>query len=316
MVHDQMETAEDERLQQQPIVADDGADFNAAIGGGGGGRQHEQRPPAKVMPHVHAQHAAAAAAPAKTHVIGTHATQGHPATAQHGNPVPPSSRPLVHAHVPHLSAGITASAAASPSASSSPHSGHILPIPYLHQPPLFKDKIPYLASNASPSQRDGLSSDDEFLLRAHTCVFMGSIGQRLKLGQLALATASVFLQVFFTHYSFKAFDRLEIACTCLFLAGKVEERRVRVDNVLGAYFTDKESEERKMAAAAGVRFEPRPKPLVDSPEWDALRTRVYEFEALLLDAIEYNFDILHPYSFLRKFLKEYIYSSVYCKESQ
>ncbi len=107
----------------------------------------------------------------------------------------------------------------------------------------------------------------------------------------------------------------EIACTCLFLAGKVEERRVRVDYVLGAYYADKEAEERKMALAGREEFHVRPRPVLDSAEWDALRTRVYEYEALLLDAIEYNFDILHPYSYLRKFLEKYIYSNVYCKES-
>jgi hypothetical protein len=107
----------------------------------------------------------------------------------------------------------------------------------------------------------------------------------------------------------------EIACTCLFLAGKVEERRVRVDYVLGAYYADKEAEERKMATAGREEFHVRPRPVLDSAEWDALRTRVYEYEALLLDAIEYNFDILHPYSYLRKFLEKYIYSNVYCKES-
>ena len=108
----------------------------------------------------------------------------------------------------------------------------------------------------------------------------------------------------------------EMACTCLFLAGKVEERRVRVDHVLGAYYQDRELEEKKWATAQKEDFAPRPKPLLDSAEWNALRNRVYECEAILLDAIEYNFDILHPYSYLRKFLEKYIYSNTYCKESQ
>ena len=107
-----------------------------------------------------------------------------------------------------------------------------------------------------------------------------------------------------------------MACTCLFLAGKVEERRVRVDHVLGAYYQDRELEEKKWATAQKEDFAPRPKPLLDSAEWNALRNRVYECEAILLDAIEYNFDILHPYSYLRKFLEKYIYSNTYCKESQ
>ena len=91
---------------------------------------------------------------------------------------------------------------------------------------------------------------------------------------------------------------------------------MRVDIVIGAYYADKEVDDRKQAAAGREEYTPRPKVLLDSAEWDALRKRVYEFEALLLDAIEYNFDLLHPYSYLRKFLEKYIYSNVYCKESQ
>lgn len=335
-----METAEDERLQQQPLVADDSADFSAAIGGP---KQEQPAKPAPVqkpllqhnapvlqhnaplLPYPYTGAAANAggggAVPANAHAAAPAKPAPHAHPHQPGHPTLAHARPVpTHSHPPHGAAHGSGpirnvSAAASPSASSSPHAGHSLAIPYAHTAPLFKDKVPYLAPNASPSQRDGLNSEDEFLLRAHTCVFMGTMVQRLKLGQLALATASVFLQVFFTHYSFKAFDRMEIACTCLFLAGKVEERRVRVDHVLGAYFADKEAEDRKLAAAAGRKYEPRPKALLDSPEWDALRTRVYEYEALLLDAIEYNFEIFHPYSYLRKFLEKYIYSAVYCEES-
>lgn len=108
----------------------------------------------------------------------------------------------------------------------------------------------------------------------------------------------------------------EIACACLFLAGKVEERRIRVDQVVSAFFVEKEADEKKWAIASGVGFAPRPRPVLDSHDWEALRQRIYEHEALLLDAVEYNFDVVHPYTFLRLFLKNYIYSSVYCKEGR
>lgn len=110
-----------------------------------------------------------------------------------------------HPHHPAKSAS-TPTPAASPSAPSSPL--HMTQLPYYHPPTVFQSNAPYLASNASPSQLDGFTPSEEFQLRAHTCVFMSGIGQKLKLGQLALATASVFVQVFFTHYSFKAVDRL------------------------------------------------------------------------------------------------------------
>lgn len=124
------------------------------------------------------------------------------APSGHGGHHPPQL------HVSGSKSSAAASAAASPSASSSPHSAHAFTIPFQHATPLFGSNAVYLKPSASPSQLDGLTAKDEFMLRSHTCMFMSAMGQRLKLGQLALATASQFLQVFFTHYSFKAFDRL------------------------------------------------------------------------------------------------------------
>lgn len=108
----------------------------------------------------------------------------------------------------------------------------------------------------------------------------------------------------------------ELACACLFLAGKVEERRIRVDQVVSAYFVEKEAEEKRWAIASGQSFVPRPRPVLDSHDWEALRQRIYEHESILLDAVEYNFDVVHPYTFLRLFLQKYIYSNVYCKEGR
>jgi hypothetical protein len=139
-------------------------------------------------------------------------SQNPPTSAQKSNSHPNMQHkpPPSHAHYPtHLTPSKSTpgpSAAASPSASSSPL--HAQSLPYYHPPSVFQSNAPYLASNASPSQLDGLTDKEEFQLRAHTCVFMSGMGQKLKLGQLALATASVFVQVFFTHYSFKAVDRL------------------------------------------------------------------------------------------------------------
>jgi hypothetical protein len=285
-----MQTAEDERAHQAPIVEDAAATFAAAM------QREEKRPATKQQQQQHQQ--------AKAHA---------------GAPPQRNATALSHAHGVHAShlvakSSLAASAAASPSASSSPHAHPTLP--YYHPPSVFASHAPYLASNASPSQLDGFTAQEEFQLRAHTCVFMSGIAQRLKLGQLALATASVFVQVFFTHYSFKLLDRHEIALTCLFLAGKVEERRTSIDSVMSAFFIEKEEFGRKLAftAGEGELYAPRPPPLVDSSEWEQVRQRVYKYESVVLDAIEYNFDVMHPYSYLRKFLEKFIYSPVYAKE--
>ena len=280
-----MQTAEEERLTQPPLV-DDGVDeFGAAMRLKAALATSKSAPPSGAINH---------------------------ASSNGSNPI---ANGRTNTTTMNKSSS-TPSTISSPSASSSPH--HSFQLPYYHPPSVFQVNAPFLATNMSPSQLDGFTAKEEFHLRAHTCVFMSGIGLRLKLRQLATATASVFVQVFFTHYSFKAVDRLELALTCLFLAGKVEERRVRIDDCLHAYYIEKDEFEKKLAFTAGEGhlYRSRPMPIRDSPEWDQLRTRVYEYEAILLDAIEYNFDVMHPYSYLRKFLEKFIYSGFYAKESQ
>jgi len=204
----------------------------------------------------------------------------------------------------------TASSSPRFSASSSP-SAHSFITPYPHPPPLFASCQPYLNRRTSPSRLDGLSGDEERILRSQTCVFISEMGKTKKLGQLVVATAQVFLQVFFTRYSFKQIDRLDVACACLFLASKVEEKRTRVDDVINAYYQQRETLQQQLSAVAaerGEKFE-----LDEARPIEAMRQRVAEIETILLDAIEYNFDILHPYSYLRKFIEKYIFSPHYCK---
>lgn len=295
-------TAEEERLQHAASTDDAGETFASIIDKkdmrmSGGGHAQGAR---------HAAHGGG---------VGRTATSAQQQQRQGAHPN--THAPTKHASSvrPHTPSKSPSSGSMSPSASSSPRPETL---PYQHPTCVFQSNAPYLAPNASPSQLDGLSQTEEFQLRAHTCVFMSGLGQKMKLGQLVLATASVFVQVVFTHYSFKALDRLEVAITCLFIAMKVEKRGIGIDCVLSAYFGEKAEFDKKMAHAAGEGelYAPRPAPLINSPEWDQLRTRVYEYESIILDALEYNFDVLHPYSFLRKFLEKYIYSPLYAKESE
>jgi len=183
----------------------------------------------------------------------------------------------------------------------------------------------------SPSALDGnLNLTQQTLLRAETADFISQMGQQCKITQLAIATGSVYLHVFFTRFSFARFDRFEVAATCLFLAGKVEERRTRVDQVINAYYhvrlnppstaaTSSSSSSSSSSSAAvsslssAVHLLP---PSPTSPEYEALRQRIYSLEFAVLDAIEFQFELTHPYTNLMVFLREVILGPNYANKRQ
>ena len=147
----------------------------------------------------------------------------------------------------------------------------------------------------SPSAADGISLSAQTLLRAETADFISQMGQQCKITQLAIATGSVYLHVFFTRFSFARFDRFEVAATCLFLAGKVEERRTRVDQVINAYYhvrlnppsttaASSSSSTSSVASSLSSAVHLLP-PSPTSPEYEALRNRIYSLEFAVLSAV-------------------------------
>ena len=178
-------------------------------------------------------------------------------------------------------------------------------------------------TSLSPSVADGISLAAQTLLRAETADFISQMGQQCKITQLAIATGSVYLHVFFTRFSFSRFDRFEVAATCLFLAGKVEERRTRVDQVINAYYhvrlnpptTTASSCSSSPASSLSSAIHLLP-PSPTSPEYEALRNRIYSLEFVVLDAIEFQFELTHPYTNLMVFLRETILGPKYANKRQ
>ncbi|KAH7046011.1 cyclin-like protein [Macrophomina phaseolina] len=81
----------------------------------------------------------------------------------------------------------------------------------------------------TPSIEDGMSPEQEKEMRYKGMTFIYQVGAMLKLPQLTLSTAGVFLNRFITRRSlvskdgYKALHHYQIAATALFLATKVEE---------------------------------------------------------------------------------------------
>ncbi len=56
---------------------------------------------------------------------------------------------------------------------------------------------------------------------------------------ITCSVAQTFFHRFFAHQSFKVHDRLLIAASCVFLAGKVEASRVSLQDIASYYFRAK-----------------------------------------------------------------------------
>jgi hypothetical protein len=198
----------------------------------------------------------------------------------------------------------------------------------------------------TPSRALSIELNAERRIRAEACHFISILGQKCEITQLAIATASVYFHVFYTRVGIPpvlnpsatllvnsstvnmnmnmntatplvTFDMYELGATCLFLAGKAEERRIRVDKVIEAYYAikpqfipDRDAYGRIIRKVA---------PSGDSPEFERSRQKIYSIEELLLDVIQFEFDVKHPYTYLITFIKDKIYGKEYadaCKYIQ
>lgn len=136
----------------------------------------------------------------------------------------------------------------------------------------------------TPSRAVGISYDKERRLRRDSCVFIAALGTECDIGQLAIATASVYFHVFYAKLDFRSYDRHVICATALFLAGKVEERGKRVSEICRSFFN--------------VLRRPKGR-----AEYERLRSKIFEFELMMMDVIDYNFNVTHPYKYLMTYLK-------------
>ncbi|KAG0131157.1 cyclin-like protein [Tuber indicum] len=86
----------------------------------------------------------------------------------------------------------------------------------------------------TPSVLDGISPELEREQRGKGCNFILQMGIQLKLPQLTLATASVFLHRFYMQNSLKKHHYYETAATALFVATKVEENMRKFGELVAA----------------------------------------------------------------------------------
>jgi len=87
----------------------------------------------------------------------------------------------------------------------------------------FSFVVPAEYVDDSESRRDGVSNDDEVMLRVYGCEIIQQAGQLLRLPQQACATAQVIFQRFYIKRSFVDFKVEFSAMAATWLASKLEE---------------------------------------------------------------------------------------------
>lgn len=149
----------------------------------------------------------------------------------------------------------------------------------------------------SPSILDGLSVAQELANRQKGVNFITQVGIMLKLPQLTLATASVYLHRFFMRHGMQqpnkpGLHHYSVAATALFLATKVEENCRKM---------------RELVVACCRVAQKNPNLVVDeqNKEYWKWRDTILHNEDLLLEALCFDLQLDQPYRILFEFLQYY-----------
>lgn len=184
-------------------------------------------------------------------------------------------------------------------ASSASHHPDERPVPCPSNPILLASQAQWLFTDEeltrTPSQLDGMKFEAEHTSRSKGVNFITQVGIMLKLPQLTIATAAVYLHRFFMRYSMVDIPRrpglhpYPIAATSLFLATKVEENVRRM---------------REIVVACCRVAQKQPNMLVDeqSKEFWKWRDTILHHEDLLLESLCFDLQLEQPYRLLYDFM--------------
>ncbi|KAK1143031.1 hypothetical protein N8T08_007095 [Aspergillus melleus] len=173
------------------------------------------------------------------------------------------------------------------------------PIPAPSNPVLLEIQSQWLFTDEelarTPSQLDGMKLEAENTSRSKGVNFITQVGIMLKLPQLTLATAAVYLHRFFMRFSMVDLPQrpgmhpYPIAATSLFLATKVEENVRRM---------------RELVVACCRVAQKQPNLVVDeqSKEFWRWRDTILHHEDMVLEAICFDLQLEQPYRILYDFI--------------
>lgn len=113
----------------------------------------------------------------------------------------------------------------------------------------------------------------------------------LRLPQLTVATATVLFHKFFNVHDMRTYDSYVVGMTCLFLAGKIEETPKKLAEVIEVGHKKKSSGE----SGNGQTLE--------NAQQAAYKEKVLDYEREILQTIEFQLSIEHPYKYVLIYVK-------------
>ncbi|KAH9420891.1 Cyclin-T2 [Dermatophagoides pteronyssinus] len=134
----------------------------------------------------------------------------------------------------------------------------------------------------SPSRRCGIDAEKELSYRQQAANLIQDMGQKLKVNQLVINTAIVYMHRFYTQHSFSRFHRNSIASCALFLAAKVEEQHRKLEHVI------------KVAQICLYRENLDPR----SEQFQALAAELVHHENLMLRTLGFDLSVQHPHTYV------------------
>jgi len=147
----------------------------------------------------------------------------------------------------------------------------------------------------TPSRGDGMSKEEEIVLRQKTCVFIRELGLQLtpKLQmRTTIATACIFFQRFYVRHSFKKHDHHVVALTCLFLAAKTEDEPRKLKKVAEKYHTLMQQKQNKT-----------PIQLLNEETYFFYKSKVCIYERIVLQTLSFDLNVVHPHKIMIKMCK-------------
>lgn len=141
----------------------------------------------------------------------------------------------------------------------------------------------YLRNDMEKSPlRDQMTIEKEHQLRNRLGHFIFKTGRDLNFPYQAIATACVYMHHFYMCFHYSEKDRYIVCYACLFLASKTEECRKTISDIIRAMFLFR-------------RKKPPPK---TSETFKEMQNRVFREESKVLQAIDFSFQLNHPYQFI------------------
>ncbi|KAH0503490.1 Cyclin-K [Microtus ochrogaster] len=136
----------------------------------------------------------------------------------------------------------------------------------------------------TPSQLEGLDAATEAQYRREGACFIFDVGIRLGLPYGTKATGITYFHRFYMFHSFKRFPRHVTGAACLFLAGKVEETPKKCNDIIKTAHSLLNDVQRGEFGDEPVK-------------------QVLLLEKILLQTIQFDLEVKHPYQYLLRYAK-------------